>query len=201
MTNHRLPPTQKLKFLGILVPLLALVAVGCDGSPAAPSADLELSTFDGDHSHAARAPQAAPVRDGGALLKAVRRETARFNSMTQTERAGYQVDPHCVAIPGVGAMGHHAVNGPLIDPVFDPMQPEALLFEPNEAGRLKLVGVEYIVIDVGQDAPEFDGHPFDVGGVPPLMEEGVPHWSLHVWAHAQNPTGTFTPFNPAVSCN
>lgn len=197
MTNDRFSTTKSLTSLWILVPLLALGVVGCDGSPAAPSS----ATLDEHHAHAARAPQAAPVRDDSALLKAVRSRTARFNSMTQTERAGYHVEEFCVAIPGVGAMGHHAVNMPLVDPVFDPMQPEALLFAPNESGTLKLVGVEYIVINMGQDAPEFDGHPFDVGGVPPLMDAKVPHWSLHVWAHAQNPAGTFVPFNPAVSCD
>jgi hypothetical protein len=97
-------------------------------------------------------------------------------------------------------MGHHAVNGAAIDPIFDPMQPEALLYIPNEDGTLKIVGVEYIVIDVGQPHPTFDGHPFDVGGVPPLEAAEVPHYSLHVWTHAENPAGPFVPFNAALSC-
>jgi len=57
--------------------------------------------------------------------------------------------------------------------------------------------VEYIVINVGQPQPSFDGHPFDVGGTP----VPVPHWSLHAWVHLDNPNGVHTPFNPSVSCS
>jgi hypothetical protein len=195
--HHR--RSRPIRSLLAFLPGLALIAVGCDASPAAP-VDVELSAHDHHAAHAASASRANPVRAHGDLLKAVRQQTARFNSTNLAERSGYEIDPHCVAHPELGAMGHHAVNMDLIDPVFDPMQPEALLFAPNEGGTLKLVGVEYIVINVGQEWPEFDGTPFDFEGVPPLMAAGVPHWSLHVWAHADNPNGTFFPFNPAVSC-
>lgn len=199
MNTH---PARNTLRLAALLPLAALVLAGCDVSPAAPDEALEGTRATGHALHAAPGPhgKATPVRAHGDLLKAVRQETARFNSHTQAERFGYHVEDLCVAVPGLGAMGHHAVNGAAIDPVFDPMQPEALLYIPNAGGRLKLVGVEYIVIDVGQEAPTFDGQPFDVGGVPPLMAEGVPHWSLHVWSHAENPAGTFVPFNPSLSC-
>jgi hypothetical protein len=84
----------------------------------------------------------------------------------------------------------------LVDPDFDPLQTEAVLYEPRKNGQLGLVAVEHIVINVGQPAPTFDGQPFDVGGTP----IPVPHWSLHVWLHKQNPNGMFTPFNPDVVC-
>ena len=93
-------------------------------------------------------------------------------------------------------MGVHWVNGGLVDPVFEPLQPEAVLYAPKRNGELELVGLEYIVIDVGQTPPSFDGQPFDVGGAPPP----VPHWSLHVWVHRENPAGLFAPFNPTVVC-
>jgi len=199
------PRSRRTRSLFAVLPGLALIAVGCDASPAAP---VDAGISEHDHhaaqaaaaSRGAAASRAVPVRAHGDLLKAVRQQTARFNSTNLAERSGYQIDGHCVAHPELGAMGHHAVNGGLIDPVFDPMQPEALLYVPNEGGTLKLVGVEYIVLDVGQAWPEFDGTPFDLGGVPPLMAAGVPHWSLHVWAHADNPSGTFSPYNPALSC-
>jgi hypothetical protein len=94
-------------------------------------------------------------------------------------------------------MGHHWVNEGLVDPVFDAANPEVVLYEKSKNGQYRLVAVEYIVIDVGQPAPTFDGQPFDVGGTP----VPAPHWSLHVWLHKENPSGLFTPFNPAVSCN
>lgn len=135
------------------------------------------------------------------LLAQVQEATAHFSSTQSALDAGYEPDDHCVAHPEMGAMGYHWVNGPLIDPEFDPMQPEALLYAPDGDGSVRLVGVEYIVIDVGQERPDFDGHPFDIGGVPPLMDAGVDHWSLHVWAHEHNPSGTFAPFNPNLSCD
>ncbi len=130
------------------------------------------------------------------LAGQVRQATARLHSTVQATRAGYAVGSPCVSAPGLGGMGFHWGNGTLIDPVFDAFAPEVVLYEPGPTGNLHLVAVEYIVIDVGQPAPTFGGQPFDVGGTP----VPVPHWSLHVWLHKDNPNGLFTPFNPAVSC-
>jgi hypothetical protein len=137
---------------------------------------------------------AAPMSD---FLKQVRRETSRFHSTEQAIRAGYVPTDHCVASPA-GGMGMHWGNRGLIDPVFDPMRPEVVLYEPRPNGQPKLVAVEYVVIDVGQPHPEFDGHPFDIGGSPVV---NGPHWTLHVWLHQDNPNGIYTPFNPTVTCN
>lgn len=141
-----------------------------------------------------------PASPEPSLLDSVRQETLRFQSTSTAQAAGYETDPHCVAHPEMGGMGFHWVNQDLVDPTFDPMEPEALLYAPATGGGVELIGVEYIVIDVGQPRPDFDGHPFDEGGVPPLMAEGVAHWSLHVWVHRDNPSGLFAPFNPDVSC-
>lgn len=145
-------------------------------------------------------PEAAYLRTGtggiDGLAKAVRQATARYHSTVQATAAGYAEASACVAVPGLGGMGFHWLNGGLVDPVFDPRNPEAVLYEPGPDGKLHLVAVEYIVIDVGQPAPTFEGHPFDVGGTP----VPAPHWSLHVWVHKENPAGLFTPFNPAVVC-
>jgi hypothetical protein len=146
------------------------------------------------HDHAAATTSADAVMSD--LLKTVRRETARFHSTEQAISAGYVPTAHCVASP-MGGMGMHWANMNLVDPVFDPARPEVMLYEPRPNGQPKLVAVEYIVIDVGQPRPQFDGHPFDIGGTP----TPVPHYSLHVWLHRDNPTGIFTPFNPTVSCN
>lgn len=135
------------------------------------------------------------------LLKQVKRATARFNSTTQAIRAGYLPDDHCAAIPGVGGMGYHWVNPDFIfGNGFDPLQPEALLYEADKNGNLKLVGVEYIVIDEEQGKPSFGDHPFDDAGAPPLDAQGIPNWTLHVWLYKDNPEGIFEPWNPNVSC-
>jgi hypothetical protein len=130
------------------------------------------------------------------LLKAVRRATARFNSTTQALKAGYVPTEHCAAHAELGAMGYHWANQDLIDPVFDPLKPEVLLYAPGEGGNLRLAAIEYIVIDVGQPHPMFGDHPFDVGGTPIPVD----HYSLHVWLYEDNPSGIFSPFNPNVSC-
>jgi hypothetical protein len=130
------------------------------------------------------------------LLAQVRKATAKYHRLEVAADAGYGLDPHCVYVDGLGGMGHHAPNFGLVDEVFDPLMPEALLFEPGDDGKYHLVGVEYIVIDVGQDHPHFAGHPFDIGGTP----VPDPHYSLHVWIWKDNPNGMFTPFNPNVSC-
>lgn len=131
-----------------------------------------------------------------ALLKSLHKATARFHSKTQASKAGYVDTEECVAVPGLGGMGVHWVNDALVDPVFDPLHPEALLYEPGPNGQEKLVGVEYIVIDVGQEAPTFAGQAFDVGGSPVPVD----HWTLHVWLWKDNPAGLFMPFNPNVVC-
>jgi len=129
-------------------------------------------------------------------LQAVRRATARFHSQTQALKAGYLPNDHCVSVPGVGGMGYHWLNPSLVDDVFDPLQPEVVLYATGSDGELKLVAIEYIVLDVGQERPSFAGYEFDIGGTP----TPVPHWSLHVWLYEENPNGIFTPFNPNISC-
>jgi len=136
-----------------------------------------------------------PAAGQSALMKEVRQATARYNSITQAMQDGYVLASGCVEVPGLGAMGTHWVKGSLVDPVFDATAPEALLYLPESDGY-RFVAVEYIVIDVGQPAPTFEGQAFDVGGTP----VPVSHWSLHLWLYEANPNGTFTPFNPGVSC-
>lgn len=131
-----------------------------------------------------------------ATLRSVRQATARFHSTTVALAAGYEPTSHCVEAPGLGGMGYHWVNPGLVDPLFDPQEPEVVIYADGPGGNLRLVAVEYIVIDVGQEHPSLGDQLFDVGGTP----IAVPHWSLHVWLYEENPAGMFTPFNPNVSC-
>lgn len=175
---------------GVTPLLLATLAAGCAEVPtnAVPDPEPSLSR--------ATAEPGSPVED---WLKAVKQATARYNSTTQALRAGYVPDTHCVESP-FGGMGYHWGNPSLGDAAFDPLQPEVVLYAPSPGG-LKLVAVEYVVLDVGQPRPHFADHPFDIGGVMPLTLAGIAHWSLHVWLYEDNPNGVFTPFNPNVSCS
>lgn len=175
----------KLSLLAIFV--LAIVA-GCNKDEAVEldvksSPELELK-----NGHAAQ----------NQLLAQVRGATAKYQRVEVAIADGYLEASHCVYNDELGAgMGYHFVNQGLVDPVFDPLQPEALLFEKGKNGKFKLVGVEYIVIDVGQPHPYFGNHPFDVGGTPVPVD----HYSLHVWIWKHNPLGMFFPYNSNVSCD
>ena len=130
------------------------------------------------------------------LLKSLRKATSKFHSTTQAIKAGYEPDEHCVSAPGLGGMGYHWINPSFVDPVFDPLKPEAILYAKGPGGNLRIIGLEYVVINVGQPIPRFGNQPFDVGGTP----VPAPHWSLHVWLYEDNPSGMFMPFNPNISC-
>ncbi len=96
-------------------------------------------------------------------------------------------------------MGVHYINGALLgDPRLDIRKPEVLLYEPQEDGSMKLVGVEYFVLDSGQRAPRIMGRrfqgPMTHGGTAPS------HYDLHVWTVRRNPRGTFAQYNRRVSC-
>jgi hypothetical protein len=150
------------------------------------------------HEHPSVAAATSPIGGAGkSLLKKVHGVAARFHSTKQAENAGYTEDAFCVESPA-GGMGHHWVKMSLVDPVFDPLNPEVLLYAPDKHGKMKLVAVEYIVLNTGQTAPTFDGQAFDVGGSPPLGS--TRHWTLHAWIGEPNPSGTFAPFNPNVNC-
>ena len=107
-------------------------------------------------------------------------------------------------------MGIHYANGALIgDGVLDATTPELLIYEQRN-GRLRLVGVEFLVLadqwnDPAADPPNPDGAPvlqgqlFNYVGAP--NRYGLPaFYELHVWAWRDNPKGPFADFNPAVSC-
>lgn len=152
--------------------------------------------------------------------QAVKAVSAKFNSFDQAQRAGYSIagEP-CVAAPP-GAMGIHAVNGPLAgDLVIDPLEPEILLYLPRGDGTLELVGVEYFSLALANSeagpvpwfgeappaagwfnpAPSVLGRTFD--GPMPGHNPSMPwHYDLHVWLWADNPAGTFAMFNPSESC-
>lgn len=169
----------------VSIAILATAAVfvaSCDGAKTTdPMAG---------HNHAIVAPSF--VKYDSPLANQVKSVFAKFHSQVQATKAGYALASPCISNPAAGGMGFHWVNQSLVDPVFDPMSPEAVLYDT----RGKLVAVEYIVINIGQPAPTFGGQQFDVGGTP----VPVPHWSLHVWLYEANSNGLFNPWNPAVVC-
>lgn len=182
--------------------------------------DLE-GNFAGDPAALSNGKGNAPVNAlQNQLLAQIRRATAKYHDFAAAEADGYELDLHCVEVPGLGGMGFHAVKNALVANInVDPLQPEVLVYEPQEDGTLKLVAVEYIVPafqqydgnnepiwpfpafwdDHNDDPPMigtqvFDDHRFSGGGPP------FPHYQLHVWVWKNNPMGMYFPFNPDVNC-
>ena len=125
---------------------------------------------------------------------AVKKATARYHSVKQALRAGYESTEVCVeSFDGSGAMGIHFVNEALLKDgdKIDMTQPEALLYLPVK-NSLKLIGVEYMSIEDN----ELFGMDFD----DPSPLGGPTEYTLHAWVWEDNSAGIFEGFNPDISC-
>jgi hypothetical protein len=131
------------------------------------------------------------------LADSVREANDRFADVAVALKEGYAPIPCVSGIDG-GAMGIHYVNGDLInDEKIDIAHPEAVMYEPQSDGNMKLVAVEYIT---PKGPAELGGHLFSFTNAP--NRYGLPaFYELHVWAWRANPTGAFADMNPAVSCD
>jgi hypothetical protein len=138
------------------------------------------------------------------LVREVRLATAAFQDVSAALAAGYGSAGSCVSGPEEGAMGIHYPNGALVgDGELDARLPEILIYERRK-GRLRLLGVEFLVIAEQWHAshegpPVLMGQHFHYVGSP--NRYGLPaFYQLHVWAWKYNPNGIFVDWNPAVSC-
>ena len=163
---------------------------------------------------AQQAPVAAPQplsAAQGALLNVVRDSTARFKDVSIAEAEGYALQFGCVSGPDSGAMGLHFVNLPLVASTssgaspLDARRPQIVIYEPASNGRLRLIGADYLVLAGPWNAthaspPQLMGQLFHLFESPNRF--GLPaFYTLHVWAWKENPNGTFTNWNPRVTCD
>lgn len=156
--------------------------------------------------------QALGVSAGQADLAAVRAATVQYHDVANAQAAGYGLLPagvplhECImALDGSGGMGFHFINGNLLDAELDAAHPESVIYAPDRQGRLRLVAVEYVVFEAdwfaahGSTWPELLGQPLTL--VPAGNRYDIPaFYELHAWIWQGNPAGTFTDFNPNVSC-
>ncbi|MFL5494287.1 MAG: hypothetical protein ACJ8DC_07895 [Gemmatimonadales bacterium] len=176
---------------------LAAILLACEDQPAG------LAPEGGAAAHAPATISASTASQ----IAQLRRLVAPFHDFQTASDAGWSapITPCLVAgdlpsTPGSGAMGFHFGNLGYIQDggVVDLLQPELLLYEPEQNGKLRFVGVEYIVPFTDHPAtapaPTLLGHEF--AQVP---EFGV--WGLHIYVGRHNPSGTFAPWNPKVSCD
>ena len=151
----------------------------------------------------ALAQQKTPPGDQDKLVEIVRNATVQYvDNADLATGAGYGPALGCVSGPDHGAMGVHYVKGSLVNGPIDPTHPQALIYEPQSNGELKLVGVEFIILASAlppNSAPQVERHLMHYVngpnryGLPPFFE-------LHVWAWRENPEGPFVDWNNHVSC-
>jgi hypothetical protein len=140
-------------------------------------------------------------------LSTARAASAGFHNIDKALAAGYVEFKDvqgiaCIDNPGTGAMGIHYVRIDLLDGTVDPTTPEALVYEPEPNGRLRLVAVEYIVPQPAwtqSSRPALLGETF--GLIPGPNRYGPAGlYELHAWLWKHNPSGMFEDWNPRVDC-
>ena len=148
--------------------------------------------------------------EAGDTLANARDASAVFQDPTAALAGGYDLltdaaDLACIDMPGQGGMGVHYVKGSLVQSgTIDAARPQALVYEVQNDGRLRLVALEYVVLQSVWDAahstaPELFGQKFML--TPDGNRYGLPaFYSLHAWIWKNNPSGTFSPWNPTVRC-
>jgi hypothetical protein len=137
------------------------------------------------------------------ILTTVHAVTARYQSLQQAIKAGYEPFYVCTEQPGVGTMGQHYVKFALVgDPAIDPLEPEALVYEPQANGTYKLVALEWVRV-----GPETDPAPTVLGQTMRHVGSGNRYgiepdgfYQRHYWLYRDNPMGAFADWNPRVSC-
>lgn len=132
------------------------------------------------------AQAADPGPSGWTQLSTTYTATGQYRHEPFAPSGGYGRFDKCVP-----SMGYHYVNRANIGSL-DPAKPAALLYEDGPRGR-KLIAVEWVVPDTGQDTPKLFGQKFDEG-----HRTGV--FTLHAWLYKRNPDGLFQGFNSTVKC-
>ena len=179
---------------------LVTAAISCTLSLAAGAAD-NSSAGDSDHFSSNFSPIVNAVRK--AVLNLSEKDLKNYGAVLRTP---------CVTGPDFGAMGVHLINHTFVDGVLDPAKPEALIYEPQANGRLRIVGVEYVVPKDAWDAlnpaqpglpdprPSLYGHLLNFVGTPNRYGIVGGFFEIHVWAFEDNPRGALHDWNPDVTC-
>jgi hypothetical protein len=141
------------------------------------------------------------------LIDKVHNATAHFIDINVAIAEGWVAATPCVSGPDTGAMGVHMVLASRISAgVLNAEQPEALIYEPMANGKMRLVGVEFIVLasvwatnNPGGSVPALDGNLLNYIAAP--NRYGLPaFYELHVWAWENNPKGSYADWNTHVTC-
>ena len=163
-------------------------------------------------------------------LADIRTATERFRDVEVALAEGYVAAADCETAThmgrpaALGAMGVHYFRPDLLGITSRPgarvngtgthtdfLRPAILIYEPRPDGSMELVAVENLVFEAAwratgrQAPPTFHGRRYDHMVDDPATEADeahhfAPHFDQHLWLYRRNPAGTYTPFNPRVSC-
>ena len=137
----------------------------------------------------------------GALVAQLRQASVRFRDFQVALDEGYiQTSPGCG--PGFGIVYR---KNAILDGVLDPEHPEIMLYEPQKNGRMRLIGIELLVLAIPWDAthsgpPSYAGQALEDRRAPGSAGPPFPNYALHAWIWQHNPNGLFTPRNPTITC-
>lgn len=168
------------RIAGSLFAMLLLAA--CASEPTTPFTD------------GARPDMQAAARSDLAALRAA---TARYHRIDVAKAEGWdtQFPPGCFTTgsAATGAMGYHWLRAENVG-TLDPSKPQLLIYEPQQNGEMRLVGMEFIYPGAPTDeAPVLFGEQFHYSA-------RFQVWALHVWAWRDNPLGLHADWNPMVTC-
>ena len=187
-----------------LVHRLALISIMSLGIPLVAAAD-SGSAADQVNTDSATQQQ-HKKKPFSPLVDTVRRATAKYRDINVALGEGWVQATPCVSGPNQGAMGVHFVLPSRLDGELKAKEPEALIYEPQANGSMRLVGTEFIVLvaDWEKTNPP-DSRPALEGQLTNLVGEpnryGLPaFYEIHVWAWEDNPLGSFADFNTEVTC-
>jgi hypothetical protein len=143
------------------------------------------------------APDSAAAAVESPEVAALRNKLQPLQDFAQAAPAGYtQAITPCWYHRVEGGQGIHFGNTALIDGALTAMDPELVMYEPQQGGGQQLVGVEYIVPFDQWSQP----NPPTVLGQMLHRNEALSLWVLHVWLWRENPSGLYADWNPNVSC-
>jgi hypothetical protein len=184
----------------VKTPILTVLAAAISCAlPLAAGANDQADTD--KHYSSNFAPIVDKVRE--AVLSLPKAELQKYGKILKTP---------CVTGPDYGAMGVHLINAENVDGIVDVNKPEALIYEPQSNGKLRIVGVEYIVPKEAWDAlnPAQAGLPSPrpalLGNLMNFVDSpnryGIEggFFEIHVWAFEDNRKGALTDWNPDVTC-
>lgn len=149
----------------------------------------------------ARQDELAAVRQVSAQYHRVEAALAAGYELGYVNGAGVRIIAGCIAHPTAGAMGYHYFNKALVDDlVVDPLKPEALVYERQPNGKLKLVAVEYVVPGPNSNPPGVSAPPEVFGMDMHILLTPPGFYIHHAWIWGHNPAGMFADWNPEVTC-